>query len=136
MGYERASQDLNRILNAEFSENIIISTPEKVQLGLDIYGSVIYGNRKNSIQIKGLVSKHRISINPSNGLPINSDNIHCSVYEQNLIDLNYVTRNDKNEVNLLKHIVNFSGSNYVINETWPDSMLGIIVCILGKYNGI
>ena len=125
MGYERAKQDLNRFLNAEFSELITISTPSK----------------SFSVQINALVSKHKITISPSNGLPVNSDNIHCSFIEQNLIDLEFPVRNAKNEVNLLKHIISFVDSNeilgeYVINETWPDNKLGIIVCMLARYNGV
>jgi hypothetical protein len=86
---QRAKEDIKRHINADSGDDITLSTPDRLV----------------SIVLKALVSKHRVSINPSTGLPINSDNIHCSFSESDLNSQSYPVRNAKNEVSMLRHIV-------------------------------
>jgi hypothetical protein len=138
MSLQQAKDDLRRFMKAEFGVDLIVSTPNRKSYGVNKYGEIDYGQRQGSAEIKGFATKHRLSINPNTGLPLNSDNIHVSIFEKELTELGYVVRNTKNEVDLIRHIVNFKDSNdlnidYVIQETWPDNTLGVIVCILGRY---
>ncbi len=93
----------------------------------------------DSVIINVTASKHHNAFD-TDGLPINSKNAHITLVESDLTDLSYPVRNIDKEVDLRGHKVNFADSteevkNYVIKETFPDETLGIIVCILGDYNG-
>jgi hypothetical protein len=84
-----------------------------------------------------LTSKHHINFD-SDGLPINSKNVHVSLDEADLVSQNYNPRNINNEVALINHLVNVKDStgnlrNYVVIENFPDETLGLITCILGDY---
>jgi len=83
--------------------------------------------------IKGIASKHRMSINPDDGLPINSPNIHASVVESLLIAQSYPTRTANGEVYMKGHKVLYDGKTYRISENYPDETLGLIVFILDEY---
>jgi len=93
----------------------------------------------SSVQVRGLGSKHHLSIDQESGLPINSRNVHMSVVESVLTDAGYTVRNAADEVSIKDHRVSFKDfrgvlRNYKINQTWPDETLGLIVCQLGAYN--
>lgn len=86
------------------------------------------------VSLKGLASKHFINFD-SDGLPINSKNVHICVSEEELKSLNYPVRNNKTEVSLLNHIITYKdstgfSSRYKVSENFPDETLGLIVCIL------
>lgn len=108
----------NHITKGGFEENITLQTADS---------SV-------SIDITGFATKHFINYD-SDGLPINTKNVHICINEDDLVALSYPVRNSKNEVVLLNHKVTFKDStgqdrNYQINENYPDESLGLIVCIL------
>lgn len=93
-----------------------------------------------SVVVRGLVSKHNNAIDPNTGLPVNERNIHLSVHEEVLKDANYPTRDSNDDINLkddMAEWVDASGTSYkyLIDEAKPSMTLGLIVCILGDYNG-
>lgn len=87
-----------------------------------------------TINITGFGTKHFINFD-SDGLPINTKNVHICISEDDLAALTYPVRNAKNEVSLLNHKVVFKDSTgldraYKINENYPDETLGLITCVL------
>ncbi|MCM8906772.1 hypothetical protein, partial [Tenacibaculum finnmarkense] len=94
-------------------------------------------NGDKIVDIKGLATKHFINYD-SDGLPINSKNVHVNISEKDLTDLGYIVRNAKHEVALLNHKVRFKDStdvvrSYKVSENYPDETLGLIVCILTSF---
>jgi hypothetical protein len=84
-----------------------------------------------------LATKHHNSIG-TDGLPVNSKNVHISLIESYLVVLGYTVRDANQEVNLRNHKVSFADSsgvvkNYIIKETLPDETVGVITCLLGDY---
>lgn len=120
MSLEFVQDDIQRIMNDKFTEIITFEAPDET-----------------SVQIRGFVSKHNLSIDPSNGLPVNTRNAHISVFENNLIDAGYTTRNADNEIELYGHKVTFSlferSLTFLINEAQPSDTQGVVVCTLGEY---
>lgn len=99
---------------------------------------IIIENPPGSIQanLKGLAAKHHISFD-TEGNPINSKNVHISIDENQLVASNYPVRVN-NEISLLGHKITYADSTgntrqYLIEQTLPDEVLGLIVCILGDY---
>jgi hypothetical protein len=91
------------------------------------------------VNVSGLATKHHLGIDPSDGSPVNTNNIHVAISEKKLTELNYPTRNACGEVVMIGHKVEYSDSTgnigtYRIQETYPDETLGLIVCILGMSN--
>lgn len=117
MSLDRAISDVSRFTQAGFAVDLVFTAPTA-----------------EVANVRGLASKHRISINPEDGLPINSPNIHVSVVESVILAANasYPTRDTENQVYLRKHRVLYNGINYEISENWPDETLGLIVCILNE----
>lgn len=108
----------NHITKGGFEENITLQTADSL----------------TTVNITGFATKHFINYD-SDGLPINTKNVHICINEDDLVALSYPVRNAKNEVALLNHKVTFNDStgqakNYVINEQYPDEALGLITCIL------
>lgn len=106
-----------------FGVDLVISTPD----GL------------TTADVRGLASSHNLNVDPETGLFVNSKNIHFSVPEAELTDLGYPVRVN-NEVAIKGHLITFSDSagisrTFKIDETMPDETLGLIVCVLGVYNG-
>lgn len=94
-------------------------------------------NSDKIVDVKGLATKHFINYD-SDGLPINSKNVHVNISEKDLTDLGYIVRNSKQEVALLNHKVRFKDStdivrSYKVSENYPDETLGLIVCILTSF---
>lgn len=84
--------------------------------------------------VTGLHTKHNINFD-TEGNKINSLNAHASFSEKFLIDADYPVRNSEGEVDLKRHRLSAKDStgivkHYIINESWPDETLGLIVCIL------
>lgn len=83
-------------------------------------------------------NKHSLSIDPDTGGAVNQKKVTLSVSEYALVVVGYKTRNDRNDVALIGHVVEWKDSTglvskYVIRETWPDGTLGLIVCMLGDF---
>lgn len=117
----KARLDARKIMMGEFSEDILLSTPD---------GSL-------AITSKGLASKHHVNFD-TDGLPVNSKNAHICLDENDLASKGYVVRDSQSEVNLINHRVDVKDSTglikkYVIKETFPDETLGMITCILGDF---
>ncbi len=117
-----ARKDSRRyVTRGGFEVNISISTPDGF----------------TSLDLTGWATKHFINFD-SDGLPINSKNVHINLSESDLIDNSYPVRNARGEVNLLNHLVIYKDStgvsrNFAIKENFPDETLGLIVCILTDY---
>jgi len=121
MGLAQAIADMKRFSQGSFSVEITFTNI----------------NESESVTVNGLISKHNLSINPENGLPVNAKNVHISVVESVLNDAEYTTRNTLKEVDLKDHKVSFtdlaSGINftYLIDEAMTSETTGLIVCTLG-----
>lgn len=117
MSLDRAISDVSRFTQAGFAVDLVFTAPTA-----------------EVASVRGLASKHRISVNPEDGLPINSPNIHVSVVESVLLTANalYPTRNANNEITLRRHRVLYNGIVYEVGENFPDETLGLIVCILNE----
>lgn len=87
--------------------------------------------------VVGLATKHNIGVDTEGNL-INTKNAHISVAEKLLTDAGYPTRNTAGEVDLKKHRVDYIDSTggskkYVIQQSFPDETVGMIVCILEDF---
>lgn len=122
MSLARAKADWKRLLNnGGFGVDVTLTPPNSI----------------TSTIVKAIAIKHHNSIG-TDGLPINSKNVHVSIIESDLITLNYTVRNVAGEVSLRNHRASFADSNgnaknYIIKETFPDETIGLITCILGDY---
>ncbi len=99
--------------------------------------TMVTPSNDKTISLTGLATKHWINFD-TDGMPVNSKNVHVCIDESKLIELSYPTRNAKGEIALLKHKVSFADSsglikNYIVRENFPDETLGLIVLILGDY---
>ena len=108
----------NFVTAGGFEENINLQTPS---------GDL-------NVDVTGFATKHHINFD-SDGLPINTKNVHICISESDLTALGYPVRNAKQEVDLLNHIIVFADSTgtyrtYKVNEQFPDEALGLINCIL------
>lgn len=89
-------------------------------------------------------SKHHLGVD-TDGNRINVKNAHIAFAENNLsaaglasMGTPYTIRNAAQEVALTDHRVMVADStgvvkNYIIRESYPDEMVGLIVCILGDF---
>lgn len=91
------------------------------------------------VSVNCLAMKHHNSVD-TDGMPINSKNVHASFSESNLTGLGLNVRDTNGEVNMRNWILTYPDSSetdksYIVKETMPDETVGIIVCILGDYGG-
>lgn len=119
---EFAREDFRDIIEDQegFSNNITLSAPD---------GSI-------SIDVQALTTSHRLSVDPETGMLVNAKNIHFSVSERTLNELGYPVRDANNEVSMRGHKVAFPDAvgvdgMYVIDQSWPNATLGVLVFILG-----
>lgn len=123
MGLAKAIADMKRFSQGSFSVEITFTNITESE----------------SVVVNGLISKHNLSINPENGLPVNAKNAHISVVESVLNDADYTTRNAENEIDLKDHKVSFTdlaseiNFTYLIDESMPSETTGLIVCTLGDH---
>ena len=137
---QQAAADAKKILfnTNEFAVPIVFTTPDGSQ----------------SITINGLAFKHATKVNDY-GEIVNTKVAKVTISEDQLVtyitdelgniltdelgnklisENSYPTRNSKNRIDLMQHIVTWADNNstwtYAINETLPDESLGIIVCKL------
>ncbi len=87
--------------------------------------------------VVGFATKHNIGVDTEGNL-INTKNAHISVAEKLLTDKGYPTRNSDGEVALKGHRIDYVDSTggskkYVIQQSFPDETVGIIVCILEDF---
>lgn len=117
MSLERAKADVIRFTSGGFAVDLVFTAPTL-----------------ETASVKGLASKHRISVNPEDGLLVNSPNIHVTVSEQAFTDANpaYPFRDADNDIYLVNHRVLYDGRNYKIAENFPDETLKVNVCILSE----
>ena len=85
----------------------------------------------------GLHTKHWLSVD-TEGNQVDSKNAHASFAEKFLKEVNYPLRNGQGEVDLSKHKLKVKDSTgvewtYVIERSFPDETVGLIVCILGDF---
>lgn len=90
-----------------------------------------------TVTIKGIHAKRHLPVF-TDGNQINTKTAYVSISEAILSAAGYTVRNSKTEVSLVGHRANVADSTgiskeYVIQETYPDETLGLIVCILGDY---
>jgi len=122
MSIARAIADWKRLLNnGGFGVSITLIPP----------------NSTTPTIVKAIAIRHNNSIS-TDGLQVNSVNIHVSIIESDLVALNYTVRNADGEVSLRNHRVSFPNSNgvtknYIIKEAMPDETVGLITCQLGNY---
>jgi hypothetical protein len=145
---QRARKDTQRILQGAFSVELTLEpnyTNVVYQDGLEIpyvdgennmYTSMVIPDL-NQITIQGLATRHRQTYSPDTGLPMVGKNVHCSFYEQTLIDLGLATRNQAGNVIIKGWLVSWKDANgtrkYKIETPEPDETLGLIKCTLGEY---
>jgi hypothetical protein len=84
--------------------------------------------------INGLHSKHTLS-QDTEGNRANINNAHVSFSESSLTALGYPTRNNRDEFDMIGHMVTVADSTgeditYKISENYPDETVGLMVCIL------
>jgi len=121
MSIDSARVDIQRFLTTGgFQVNVSLTSPD---------GKVV--------SIKALAVKHFTTVD-TDGNQINTKNARVTLVENNLITLNYPTRNAKGEVNLKSHKLDYADStgilkHFVVKEWYPDETLGIITLILGDY---
>lgn len=89
--------------------------------------------------VVGFHTKHHMAYTEE-GERINHKTASVAVSETALTDLNYPTRNASDEVNFEGHLVSVPDSTgsvkqYVCEQYFPDEALGLIVLILGDYDG-
>lgn len=120
---EQAKKDTLSITSdlAGFSVPMILTTPD----------GLVTAN------ILGLHTKHHMSVD-ENGQQINSKNAHASFSELQPGLAGYPVRNANGEVSLYHHKLQAFDSNnnlitYVIQQTFPDETVGLIVVILGDF---
>lgn len=96
-------------------------------------------NSDNSINItvKGIHAKHHLGITPE-GVPINTRVSNIAFTEKQVTDHGKSIRNSFGEVDLNGFTITVKDSTgldktYAIEEWYPDETVGLIVCILGKY---
>lgn len=87
--------------------------------------------------VVGLATKHNIGVDTEGNL-INTKNAHISVSEKLLTDTGYPVRNTSGEVDLKGHRIDYIDSTgaskkYVIQQSFPDETVGMIVCILEDF---
>ena len=94
-------------------------------------------SRDKNLELTGFATKHHINFD-SDGLPVNSKNVHICIDEDILKLNNFPCRDAKGEVNLVGNFVTYMDSSntdrtYIIREHFPDETLGLIVCILSDF---
>lgn len=96
-------------------------------------------NNVASATINGLHSKHHTGIS-TEGMRVSAKTASVSVSEKFLSDKNYPVRDADGEVLLKGHLVAVKDSTgnfciYSVREWYPDETVGLIVCILGDFDG-
>ena len=121
--YERAKRDIERITgNANgWGAEILMTAPDGI----------------TKVKLNGIHAKIHLGVN-TEGVAVNSQKAHISISEKFLTDANYPIRNAKGEVDLRDHRFTIKDStgikkNYVVNQFFPDETIGLISCILEKY---
>jgi hypothetical protein len=83
-------------------------------------------------EVSCLQTAHQNGID-ADGMRVNSRISSVAVSEQNLVALEYPTRNESNEITFRDHILTIDGNKYIVTEFYPDETAGLIVLFLGTY---
>lgn len=89
-----------------------------------------------AVVVNGIASRHSQGFDEQ-GLPIISNNVHCSFSEKDLNDLSVVTRNASGKLAIKGWLVSWTdaigSANYKFAEPQPDNTLGLIKVTLSQY---
>lgn len=112
-----------------------ITTDKKTGWGIDVTFTTPDGNITKTITM--LAIKHSLGFD-ENGMAAVMPTARVSVSEDALKAVNYPTRDGNDNVSLLNHKVTWTDvegitKTYIINKTFPDSTIGLILCQLGLY---
>lgn len=96
-------------------------------------------NDGTPLTVNALAPKHFFSVDLE-GTAVNSEQARITVSENDLKDANYPYVSTAGRVRMRGHKVTFTDSagyskKYVVNEAFPNRTIGLIVLILGAYNG-
>jgi hypothetical protein len=118
MSLAQAVTDWRRFTQAGFAVDLVFTAPNS-----------------QVASVRGLASRHNLSVNPEDGLPVNSPNTHVTVVESVILENNasYPTRNAENEISLKGHLVLYEGKTYKISENWISETVNTIVCIIDDF---
>ena len=91
------------------------------------------------VDVVGLAIKHHLKVD-GEGLVINGKNAHATISEEALTDQSYVVRDSDDEVDMEDHHLEWIDSagflkKYVVTEAWADEKVGVIVFVLGDFEG-
>lgn len=116
----KARGDARRRLKGDFSVEITITPPND-----------------SPVVIRGLATNHSMIVD-TDGLPAIGKNYHVTFYELELNDEGVETRNEQGDVSIAGFLISWTDAittqTYKIQEAMPDSCLGLIRCILDKYD--
>lgn len=117
----RAKRDASKYVSGGFSHDIVLETPE---------GS--------TLSMKGLYVNHNTDYD-TDSLPVNSQSVHVTISESDLISGNYPYKNSEGDVFLKEHLVSVNIDSesvllFKIKEVQPDRLLKIIVLYLYDYS--
>lgn len=117
----------------QIKADIVQITTNKDEYGCDLS---FYAPNGQIAQVVGIAGKHHLSLDEM-GRPTNSRAAHFSIAESVLIAAGYTVRDNAGEVAIRNHRVDWADSTgitkrYVIEQTFPDETIGLIVCILGS----
>ena len=93
---------------------------------------------EEDVVVQGLASKHHMSYDPQTGIPVSSLNAHISVNETVLNDAGIDTRNASKQFTLKNRKISWIDASsesciYLIDNVYPDELLGLLVCTLGRW---
>ena len=87
---------------------------------------------EHSCEVSCLQTAHQNGID-AEGMRVNSRISSVAVSEQNLVDLEYPTRNESNEMTFRDHILTIDSNKYIVTEFYPDETAGLIVLFLAVF---
>lgn len=122
----RAQQDARRIVNNA-----------DAGFGVPLLFAATDGETTVSATVNGLAMRHHVRINDLGDL-VNGTTARVTVHVKDLEDAEYPVRNTNGDISLLKHRVTWTDisgvqATYKVEQNWPNDVLGLIVCQLGKY---
>lgn len=134
---ERARADVKRIIENDEEWGVAIEFASPSDSEFDGSFEEAFRGAGSTAAVTGTHTKHHQSFDLETGKDLNAKKASVTVVEQALTDLDYPVR-ENGEVDLKDHLVRVKDSTgteyqYVVDQWFPDEALGLIVCILGKY---
>lgn len=123
---DMARKDWKRLSQAAFD----ISTEDEPDLGKM---NLTSPDGKTAL-IKGINSDHSALLELDGSFAL-GNNIHAAFHEEAVSEANpdYPIRTKEGKIDLKDHTIEFDSKKFVIQETWPDETVGMIVCMCGLY---